>query len=80
MDGLKIAPRIFRTSHVHVGRIPQGARKAVRLYPWMDGMSQGAMDGGETNIHGWMVCLKEPWMAVRRMLIDELAENGSLTI
>ncbi|RKZ69478.1 MAG: hypothetical protein DRQ44_02940, partial [Gammaproteobacteria bacterium] len=31
MDGLKIAPCIFRTSHIHVGRIPQGARKAVWL-------------------------------------------------
>ncbi len=31
-DRLKIAPCIFRTSHIHVGRIPQGARKAVRLF------------------------------------------------
>ena len=31
MDGLKIAPCIFRTPHIHVGRIMQGARKAVRF-------------------------------------------------
>ena len=29
---LKIAPGIFCTSTVHGGRIPQGARKAVRLF------------------------------------------------
>ncbi len=28
-------------------------------------ISQRAMDGGEMNIHGWTVYLKEPWKAVR---------------
>ncbi len=42
MDGLKIAPCIFRTSHIRVGRIPQEAWKVVRLCPWMDGIPQRA--------------------------------------
>jgi len=29
---LKTAPCIFRTTHIHVGRIPQRARKAVRMF------------------------------------------------
>ena len=40
------------------------------LCPWMGGMSQRARDGGETNAHGWAVCLKEPGTAVRRMPMD----------
>jgi hypothetical protein len=31
----------------------------------MEGISQGAKDGGEMNVQGWRVYLKEPRMAVR---------------
>ena len=40
-------------------------------------MSQGAMDGGETNAQGWAVCLKEPWKAVRRMPTDFIHMDDS---
>ena len=40
---------------------------AVRLYPGMDGMSQGAMEGGETNVHGWTVFRKKPGKAVQSL-------------
>ncbi len=54
MDGqADICSCYICTSTIRGGRIPQGARKAVRLCPWMGGMSQGARDGGVTNVHGW---------------------------
>ncbi len=37
------------------------------LCPGMDGMSQRAMDGGATNVHGSTVFLKDPWKAVRSL-------------
>ena len=40
--GLKIAPCIFHTSHVRVGRFRKEPGKAVRLCPWMDGIPQRA--------------------------------------
>ena len=46
MDGRKIAPCIFRTPHVHVGRIRKEPGKAVRLCPGMDGIPQRAREGG----------------------------------
>jgi hypothetical protein len=38
MGGLKIAPCIFRTSHLHVGRIPHGARDdgVTNAHGWAD--------------------------------------------
>ena len=42
MDGQIFCSCNIRTSTIHGGRIPQRARKAVLLCPWMDGIPQGA--------------------------------------
>jgi hypothetical protein len=36
MDWLEIAPCIFRTSHIHVGRIPQGAMDGDAVTSFVD--------------------------------------------
>ncbi len=50
---------IFRTSHIHVGRMLQGAREAMRLCPGMDGLKIApAFSALPTSV--WVVFRKEP--------------------
>ena len=59
--------------------VGKGREQERKLCPWMNGMSQGARDGGVTHAHGWAVFRNETWMADSRTIQDAYMDVSGRT-